>query len=305
VATTAFDDVDGGVLELETTLRNDGSDTAYTVGLTYRLIDLLPFGDPADSAWDRLALEEGSWPVFQYHVSAAAEIPIGGEATVHATLRPYIPCSRYGNYRVEVTGADWRDRADNVAATAKGSCTIPVKASTQEFPLPLAGVKAGRYRLQVMLRKAGGDLLHRDGTAHVHGIGEMRVEETAVGRGDPCDTDPTTAILHAQVRNAGEIVESGTIRASVLDEEGRRLVSFSQEFKDAAPGSRLDFEAEWESGQLSEKHRALLGCLFMGGKCPGSACAGDIHDDGKQDISDAINLLGFLFLGEREPVPCR
>jgi hypothetical protein len=44
---------------------------------------------------------------------------------------------------------------------------------------------------------------------------------------------------------------------------------------------------------------ALLGSLFLGTReldCPGAA---DANGDGRVDISDAVRILGFLFLGER------
>jgi phosphohistidine phosphatase SixA len=36
----------------------------------------------------------------------------------------------------------------------------------------------------------------------------------------------------------------------------------------------------------------------------GATIAGDLNGDGRRDISDALRLLGFLFAGGPEPVPC-
>ncbi|HZN60442.1 MAG TPA: C25 family cysteine peptidase, partial [Planctomycetota bacterium] len=44
-----------------------------------------------------------------------------------------------------------------------------------------------------------------------------------------------------------------------------------------------------------------LNYLFLGGTAPRCLDAADVNDDGKVDISDAIRLLGFLFLGEPAP----
>jgi hypothetical protein len=47
----------------------------------------------------------------------------------------------------------------------------------------------------------------------------------------------------------------------------------------------------------------LLGFLFLGGPPPGCREAADFDDDGRVDISDAMGLLDFLFLGGPPPAP--
>ncbi len=46
---------------------------------------------------------------------------------------------------------------------------------------------------------------------------------------------------------------------------------------------------------------AVLGCLFLGSVCPGCNDAADSNDDGVVNIADPISLLGALFLGTRPP----
>src|SRR5262249_55984215 len=45
----------------------------------------------------------------------------------------------------------------------------------------------------------------------------------------------------------------------------------------------------------------LLGCSFLGTKCPDCADAADVNDDGKHNITDPIYLLNFLFSGGSNP----
>ena len=45
----------------------------------------------------------------------------------------------------------------------------------------------------------------------------------------------------------------------------------------------------------------LLDYQFSGGIEPGCFDACDCNDDGILDLSDAINLLGYLFLGQTPP----
>lgn len=45
----------------------------------------------------------------------------------------------------------------------------------------------------------------------------------------------------------------------------------------------------------------VLDFLFLGGSAPPCSDAADVNDDGKVNISDAIRLLGFLFLGDPAP----
>src|SRR6266540_4638822 len=48
----------------------------------------------------------------------------------------------------------------------------------------------------------------------------------------------------------------------------------------------------------------LLGCLFLGTVCPTCADAADVNDDGLNDITDAVYLLSFIFGGGPEsPAP--
>ncbi|MBI4605053.1 MAG: c-type cytochrome [Planctomycetes bacterium] len=45
----------------------------------------------------------------------------------------------------------------------------------------------------------------------------------------------------------------------------------------------------------------VLGFLFLSADAPPCRSAADSNDDGKLDISDAVSLLGFLFLGDPQP----
>ena len=45
----------------------------------------------------------------------------------------------------------------------------------------------------------------------------------------------------------------------------------------------------------------LLGNLFSGDADSGCPDAGDADDNGALQITDAVRILGFLFLGEGEP----
>jgi hypothetical protein len=47
----------------------------------------------------------------------------------------------------------------------------------------------------------------------------------------------------------------------------------------------------------------VLGCKFLGERCPGCRDAGDANDDGLMDVSDPFYILGFLFLGGPPPRP--
>jgi hypothetical protein len=48
----------------------------------------------------------------------------------------------------------------------------------------------------------------------------------------------------------------------------------------------------------------ILGCLFLGGECPATDCAADANHDNSRDLSDAVFLLSHLFLGGPQPDPC-
>ncbi len=47
----------------------------------------------------------------------------------------------------------------------------------------------------------------------------------------------------------------------------------------------------------------MLGFLFLGGRPPTCEKTLDVNDDGRKDISDAVNLLNHLFLGGLRPAP--
>jgi ELWxxDGT repeat protein len=49
---------------------------------------------------------------------------------------------------------------------------------------------------------------------------------------------------------------------------------------------------------------AILGCLFLGQACPPESCGIDVNSDAKADVSDVISLLEFLFLGGAALDPC-
>ncbi len=46
---------------------------------------------------------------------------------------------------------------------------------------------------------------------------------------------------------------------------------------------------------------AILGYLFLGGDTPGCRESADINNDGEINITDPISLLGYLFLGGPGP----
>jgi hypothetical protein len=48
----------------------------------------------------------------------------------------------------------------------------------------------------------------------------------------------------------------------------------------------------------------ILGCLFLGEECPATDCVLDVNDDAEFNISDAISLLAYLFLGGEELREC-
>jgi hypothetical protein len=48
---------------------------------------------------------------------------------------------------------------------------------------------------------------------------------------------------------------------------------------------------------------AILGHLFLGGAAPSCRQAADVNDSGAIDLSDAVYLLGHLFLGGPPPPP--
>ena len=48
---------------------------------------------------------------------------------------------------------------------------------------------------------------------------------------------------------------------------------------------------------------SILGCKFLGEPCTTCRDAADANDDGILDISDAIGLLSFQFLGGTPPMP--
>ena len=48
---------------------------------------------------------------------------------------------------------------------------------------------------------------------------------------------------------------------------------------------------------------AILGYLFLGGNRVPCEQAGDANDDGALEISDAVHILSFLFLGDKTIAP--
>ena len=61
-------------------------------------------------------------------------------------------------------------------------------------------------------------------------------------------------------------------------------------------------------GEVNEDERvdlsdaiAILGWLFLGGRVPRCEDAADTNDSGRVDLSDGVYLLGHLFLGGPEP----
>jgi hypothetical protein len=47
----------------------------------------------------------------------------------------------------------------------------------------------------------------------------------------------------------------------------------------------------------------VLGFLFLGGRSPACLEAADVHDSGMADLSDVVYLLNHLFLGGAAPPP--
>jgi hypothetical protein len=54
--------------------------------------------------------------------------------------------------------------------------------------------------------------------------------------------------------------------------------------------------------QLTDAVR-ILGFLFLGGAAPTCADAADADDNGQLQLTDAVRILGFLFLGQASPAP--
>jgi len=48
---------------------------------------------------------------------------------------------------------------------------------------------------------------------------------------------------------------------------------------------------------------AVLGYLFLGAETPGCLDAADADDSGVLDITDGIRILGYLFVGAAPPPP--
>jgi len=69
----------------------------------------------------------------------------------------------------------------------------------------------------------------------------------------------------------------------------------------AGPSDFQRGDANGDGGVDISDAVGLLGCKFLGEKCPACRDAADVNDDGELDISDAIGILGFLFLGGDAP----
>jgi hypothetical protein len=107
----------------------------------------------------------------------------------------------------------------------------------------------------------------------------------------------------------GEVVESQGIQSGVFivgitDGNAQRADVFVAKLKDVAHGCaplfrRGDTNAD-TSVNLTDA-MTILGFMFLGGGSPGCAKAADVNDDGANNLSDALTLLGYLFLGGQAP----
>ncbi|HVR73814.1 MAG TPA: hypothetical protein VMT52_05755, partial [Planctomycetota bacterium] len=76
------------------------------------------------------------------------------------------------------------------------------------------------------------------------------------------------------------------------------------DFGDEAPGDVFHRGDADDNGslQLTDALR-ILGFLFLGGPPPTCLDAGDADDNGSLQLTDALRILGFLFLGGPPPEP--
>jgi hypothetical protein len=107
----------------------------------------------------------------------------------------------------------------------------------------------------------------------------------------------------------GEVVgiagdPSGVFIVGITDGNAQRADVFVAKLKDVAHGCaplfrRGDTNAD-TSVNLTDA-MTILGFMFLGGGSPGCAKAADVNDDGANNLSDALTLLGYLFLGGQAP----
>jgi hypothetical protein len=110
----------------------------------------------------------------------------------------------------------------------------------------------------------------------------------------------------------GECVDSGTAAEWWAPDVG--LVKWTEE---SFAGPRTYVLVEFSGGETAPTFRrgdpdgsgtidlsdaiGVLSWLFLGGPAPGCQDAADADDDGAIDLSDPIAILGFLFLGAGAP----
>jgi hypothetical protein len=93
-------------------------------------------------------------------------------------------------------------------------------------------------------------------------------------------------------------------------EKGGSMAVVTSDFSTLVGVSELFPELHFRRGRVNSDDLAdgsdaiaLLGFLFLGNPGPDPLVAGDINDDNHIDVSDSVFLLRFLFLGGSEPPP--
>ena len=111
-----------------------------------------------------------------------------------------------------------------------------------------------------------------------------------------------------------EVPAAGRIMTLFLDFEQRDGSTPGNQWRincfDGASIEDLDAETHprFNRGDCNDDHATdltdavfLLGHLFLGSREPGCISACDANDDGKADLSDAVAILTYLFLGGAAP----
>jgi hypothetical protein len=139
------------------------------------------------------------------------------------------------------------------------------------FSCGIGRLPAGTYGVELSLYNSKtGALLHRDGASHQHGISSMIVEEVSNRTLGACLKPGMTLVLRAQVRNAGEVTESGDVVCSLWHQEsGSRVVELAEPFEKAEPGKELHATFRWKPAPFLEgTYRASFWVRSEGGTSP-------------------------------------
>ncbi|MBI4601144.1 MAG: VCBS repeat-containing protein [Planctomycetes bacterium] len=107
-----------------------------------------------------------------------------------------------------------------------------------------------------------------------------------------------------QAMPLGDIDSDGDVDAVGLNAGDPARKSLLRNGLFEAPDPPLGFQRADVNGDLTRDLSdaiAILGHLFLGGEAPGCLAAADVNDSGSVDLSDAIALLAYLFLGAVPP----